>query len=351
MLLLLLSALVITDARVFDGERILPRANVVVEDGIITDVGTTVKPKPGARIISGAGRTLLPGLIDAHFHVLNPDALNAALAHGATTLIDMFNRPDVQFGPGADVYSARVLVTAPGGHGTEYGVAIPTIRTQDEAQSFVDARIAEGSRFIKIILDDGSAFNFQRPALNKATLNAVVAAAHRRHKLAVVHIATKQDVLDALEAGADGLQHIYAGEPDAALARRIARSKVFVTPTLSVVKAHAPQALAVVRQLHNAGVSLHAGTDVPNENLAPGASLHDELALLVQAGLTLAEALAAATSRPAAAFGLIDRGRLGKGLRADLLLVEGDPTVNIQATRAIVGVWQRGVEFTKITLD
>lgn len=350
MLLLALAALVITDARVFDGERVWPRASVVVVDGRIADIGTKVRVPEGGRVVPGAGRTLLPGLIDAHFHVLGPETLRGALSFGVTTLIDMFNRPDAKFEGGAEVRSARILVTAPRGHGTEYGFDIPTIHSPEEAQAFVDARIAEGSEFIKIVLDDRSAFGFQRPTLSKSTLNAVVAA-HQRGKLAVVHIATKKDVIDALEAGADGLQHIYAGEPDLDLSRRIAKSKAFVTPTLSVVKTHSPQALAVVRQLKAAGIVIHAGTDVPNEGLVPGASLHDELALLVQAGLTPVEALAAATARPADAFNLRDRGRIRKGLRADLVLVDGDPTNDIRTTRSIVDIWQRGLEFTKVPLD
>jgi hypothetical protein len=74
-----------------------------------------------------------------------------------------------------------------------------------------------------------------------------------------------------------------------------------------------------------------------------GASLHGELALLVEAGLSAKDALIAATSAPATQFHLEDRGRIAPGLRADLLLVDGDPTVDIQKTRAIVGVWKRGV--------
>jgi len=73
------------------------------------------------------------------------------------------------------------------------------------------------------------------------------------------------------------------------------------------------------------------------------------LELLVQAGLTAPEALAAATSVPARAFGLDDRGRLAPGLRADLVLVEGDPSQDIQATRHIRGVWKRGVAVDRHT--
>jgi imidazolonepropionase-like amidohydrolase len=63
------------------------------------------------------------------------------------------------------------------------------------------------------------------------------------------------------------------------------------------------------------------------------------------------EALASATSEPARAFGFHDRGRMAKGMRADLLLVNGDPTVDITATRDIVGIWKPGVSHTRRSAD
>jgi imidazolonepropionase-like amidohydrolase len=71
--------------------------------------------------------------------------------------------------------------------------------------------------------------------------------------------------------------------------------------------------------------------------------MHHELRLLVEAGLTPTQALRAATSVPASRFGLYDRGRIAPGLCADLLLVDGDPLVNIEDTLNIAAVWHRGV--------
>ena len=108
------------------------------------------------------------------------------------------------------------------------------------------------------------------------------------------------------------------------------------------------EVLASVAALHRAGVDLLVGTDasVPVPYLggvAHGASVHHELQLLVRAGLTPVEALRAATSVPARRFGLHDRGRIAAGLRADLLLVDGDPTTNITDTLALRTVWRAGV--------
>jgi imidazolonepropionase-like amidohydrolase len=91
------------------------------------------------------------------------------------------------------------------------------------------------------------------------------------------------------------------------------------------------------------GVPLLAGTDAPSPGATYGASAHGELELLVGAGLTPVQALTAATSAAAKAFRLSDRGRVERGRRGDLVLVEGDPTRDVLATRRIVGVWKKGV--------
>ena len=102
-----------------------------------------------------------------------------------------------------------------------------------------------------------------------------------------------------------------------------------------------------IRTLESAGVPVLAGTDAPNPGTTHGASLHHELELLTSAGLTNAQALAAATSRAADCFRLSDRGRIKAGLRADLILVNGNPLQDIQATRNIAGVWKAGHEIDR----
>jgi imidazolonepropionase-like amidohydrolase len=99
-----------------------------------------------------------------------------------------------------------------------------------------------------------------------------------------------------------------------------------------------------IKQLKAAGVPILAGTEAPNPGTTYGASLHEELVLLVEAGLTPTEALIAATSAPALAFHASDRGRIARGLRADLVLVDGNPTEDVLATRNIVAVYKGGIE-------
>jgi len=379
-------------ARVFDGVRVIPRADVLVRDGRIADVGTAVRASDGVRVVDGTGKTLLPGLIDAHMHAVG-EALRPTLLFGVTTGLDMFNDPAVvkrlegelagaRGAEMADLRSAGFAATAPHGHTTQFGLRVPTLTTADSAQAWVDARVAEGSDYIKLVHDDGHAYGMDRPTISREILGAVIAAAHRRDKLAVVHVHDLESARAAIALGADGLVHLFFDRAhDRAFVDLVQRTGAFVVPTLTVLQSAvnmdggsalaaderirpyllpmeertlqrgfpvkpAPEkyehARATVRALHAAGVPLLAGSDAGNPGTTHGASVHRELELLVDAGLTPAEALAAATSATAKAFGLADRGRIAPGLRADLLLVNGDPTRDVRATRDIAAIWKEG---------
>jgi imidazolonepropionase-like amidohydrolase len=389
----------VQDVRVFDGKAAHEHRSVLVRDGVIADADYRSQPPAGSRVVEGRGRTLLPGLIDAHVHAYQHFEL--PLVFGVTTEVDMFTAvPTMQkftkaMAEGrnhdqADLFSAGTLVTAPGGHGTEYPLAIPTLENGGDAQAFVDARIAEGSHFIKVVMEDGLGSR-QFKSLDAATVKAVIDAAHRRGKLAVVHITTLANARAALQAGADGLAHLFPGERIAqedadGLAQLAASKGAFVIPTFSVLESMAgvkPRGIlddpaiaglldkaeraalevgyrpvpapalmsapkAVAAALRKAGVRVLAGTDAGNAGTQYGASLHHELAQLVEVGFTPREALAAATSVPADTFGLGKRGRIANGYKADLVLVEGDPLRDITTTRRIVEVWKDGERVTAL---
>jgi Amidohydrolase family len=271
----------------------------------------------------------------------------------------------------------------PGGHGTEFGVPVPTLTKPEEADAWVAARIAEGSDYIKLVEEPGTAIHHPLPTLDAATFKALVAAAHRRGKLAVAHVEDRASAEMAVNAGIDGLMHLFIDQDGGAeFARLAAAHHIFVTPTYVVFEGFStrsggtellthsnfgqwldPQAQNAISRpagrypaerldglmkgniqaLRAAHVPILAGTDAGNPGTWYGASLHRELELLVKAGLTPSESLTAATAAPAKAFHLTDRGRIAPGLKADLLLVEGDPTVDILATRHIVEIWKDGV--------
>ena len=187
------NSFVIRNARLFDGHKVLGQADVWVQEGKIQAVGKDLKVPSDLKVVDGSGDTLLPGLIDSHTHAWG-DALKEAEIFGVTTELDMFTdvkfmqptRKDQAEGKDldwADLRSAGTLATAPGGHGTEYGIQIPTLTAPAEAQAWVDARIAEGSDYIKIVVDDASAYGGHRPTLSMETVKALVEAAHKRGKL------------------------------------------------------------------------------------------------------------------------------------------------------------------------
>jgi imidazolonepropionase-like amidohydrolase len=162
----------------------------------------------------------------------------------------------------------------------------------------------------------------------------------------------------AQAAGADVLTHapLDAALDEAAVAE-VVRSDRTSVPTLVMmagVAANAPvpgldyrHARDSVAALHRAGVPIVLGTDANQApgvpaNVPYGESVHHELELLAEAGLSPTEALHAATGAAADRFGLPDRGRIAPGLRADLLLVDENPTTDVTASRAIRAVWLAG---------
>ncbi|GIF15685.1 amidohydrolase family protein [Actinoplanes teichomyceticus] len=305
----------------------------------------------------------------------------------------------------ADVRSSGFGITPPGGHPSELfpegfrpgppggrphrpgpPPVMPFATTPEEAVAFIPRLIESGSDYIKFMVDDGTVEGHPGlPMLDRATLTAGVREARRRGMLTVAHALTVDATRMSVEAGIGGLAHLFMDRPHTPeIIDLIARSGVFVVPcvvlnasmmgitgaaladdprvsarldepwtaTLRSSFGHYPQGrlddvLASVRALHRAGVDLLVGTDasVPLPflgGLAHGASVHHELQYLVAAGLTPIEALRAATSTPARRFGLTDRGRIAPGLRADLLLVQGDPTADIGDTLNTRAVWRRG---------
>lgn len=392
-----LNSFAVRDVRVFDGDRTIPRANVVVTDGRITAVGPDAPIPADLTVVDGAGKTLLPGLIDAHAHVF-PGAQKDALRFGVTTELDMFDishdhakwkaqRASLMRTDEADTWAAGIGVTVKGGAPIQNlppGFDVPSLDSADHAKAFVDARVAEGSDYIKVFIENLSEYHDSKrslPTLTPAEVCAVIKAAHEDGKLATVHAQAEWAAREAIECGADGLAHMFPDKVASPAFIALAKSHhIFVqttddvwagvsgldkaaklaadprvAPYLSasqkgtlldtdkhIVPDFFPNALANTRALHEAGIPLLAGTDAPNPETAHGVSLHEELQILVEAGFTPEEALHAATALPDEIFHLGDRGYVRAGDRADLLLVSGDPTQNIADTLSIDRIWKNG---------
>src|ERR1700686_1487238 len=237
--------LVFYNVDVFDGYHILHGRTVTVEDGMTRSISVAgVRPPDSAVVIDGAGRTLLPGLIDAHVHIGREETLEQAAALGVTTVLDMWGDPntliplkkEIERGEhpnAADFRTAGIGATVPGGHPTQIaGPKFPTLGSGDDVQAFVDARFAEGSDYLKIIYD-----HFL-PTLSAEQLHGLVVAAHKRNRLVVAHEGTQSEGLDEMRAGVDGVEHIFDDTPISRefLDTAIGTHAVF-TPTLSIIQA------------------------------------------------------------------------------------------------------------------
>jgi imidazolonepropionase-like amidohydrolase len=375
--------LAIQNVRVFDGQQIGEPSTVYIENGLIA------QHVEDAEVIDGRGGILLPGLIDAHMHLDTERELRDMLRYGVTTALDMATWPPSKIeglrgleGPATDFRTPGAPATAPG---SMHSVVLPInetslVRTPEDAVRFVQARLAENVDYIKVVADV--------PGPDQQSLDAIVAEAHRHHKLVVAHASALRPFHMARDAGADVLTHAPIDKAlDDQTCRRMVEDGCVSVPTLVMMEAVTgppgwagiwnllsrpvtlfnmikvirksraagqgkpayQNARASVAAMHRAGVPILAGTDAHREATSPfdvqhGESLHRELELLVDAGLSPLEVLQAATSLPAKHFGLPDRGVVEVGKRADLVLLTENPIEDIRATRSIARVWCAGVE-------
>ncbi|MBA3905095.1 MAG: amidohydrolase family protein [Pseudonocardiales bacterium] len=350
----------ITDVRVCDGERLSEPTTVVIDGATVGTGGV------GAEVVDGRGSVLLPGLVDAHVHLLALDELGRLADFGVTTALDMACWPpphvDALRGHAPDIRSAGTPAIGAGGtHARLPGMPADAILTgTEQAEPFVAKRVAEGSDYIKVVIE------WPGPdLLDQATIDAIVAAARAHGKLSVAHASSVAAYRMAVNAGADVITHVPRdGIVDAETVARMVECGQIAVPTLTMMEAVVGQlrppgddyaySRDSVAALHTAGVPILAGTDAAAVPMLPhpvrhGESLHDELALLVDAGLTAVEALRSATVLPARHFDLAHRGAVVPGLRADLVLVDGNPLMDIAATRRIRHVWCAGTEHIRGT--
>jgi imidazolonepropionase-like amidohydrolase len=357
---------IFADVRIFDGDRLLDGTHDVVIDGpLIASVqpaGPTAQRDPAAH--AGAtisrGGVLLPGLIDAHVHLRGTGDLGELARWGVTTALDMGSWPpalieQLRRAGSTDVRSTGAGAVGPGSLQAKIPgrPADSIVTSPEDGRRFVAARVAQGVDYIKVIVDPPG-----RGRPDQATITAIVQAAHDAGRMVVAHASNTGAVAMAQAAGADVLTHapLDAALDEAAVAE-VVRSDRTSVPTLVMmegVAANAPvpgldyrHARDSVAALHRAGVPIVLGTDANQApgvpaNVPYGESVHHELELLAEAGLSPTEALHAATGAAADRFGLPDRGRIAPGLRADLLLVDENPTTDVTASRAIRAVWLAG---------
>jgi imidazolonepropionase-like amidohydrolase len=316
-----------------------PNGAIVVRESRIVKiqppaaVGTT---PTGARILDLDGRTILPGLIDAHVHLAlaGDPAANAlaTLRAGFTTVVDLGSaggaglrlRDQIARGvtPGPSVIAAGSWIGAKGGV-CEFGGA--TVSGAEEARGRAQADLEAGADLLKVCVTGWPAAAVAAPdsvELGPAPMDAVLKVARAARRPVYAHAIGRAGALLAAEEGARALAHTPI--VDSATAVRLKATGVAVISTLATLT-RGPQAEELLRSfrlLRSAGVPIVLGTDA-------GVLTHgrnaDEILALVAAGLSPAEAIRAATVEAAALLGRKDLGEIAVGSAADFVVVAGDP--------------------------
>ncbi|WP_165000906.1 amidohydrolase family protein [Rothia uropygioeca] len=361
----------ITSVSVFNGEILLEGRHDVVFDqsGILSiEPAGSMDQISSDTTVDGTGRTLVPGFIDSHVHITDPNQLDDLLKSGITTAMDMamwpyeFQQQIRREGHGTNILTAGAPLVSH--HGTHARIPnFPEESMTDDAhraRGLVKERVDQGSDYIKLILESPG-----NGGLDLDVAQAAVDEAHRAGKLVVAHAIAVGAYETGVRIGVDILTHapLDRGLPPTLIAEMVQKG-IVSSPTLTMMKGTAEffadqgsdyrRAAGAVSDMHEAGAILVAGTDANQApgvpaNVVHGVSLHEEFHLLNQAGLSPVEVLQSATSLNARTFRLDDRGVVEPGKRADLVLVAGDPTHDVMATREIQAVWLggRNVEGTK----
>jgi len=366
-------SLVITNARLIDGTGAPPLSDAVIvinggEFAAVGEAGKTPFPKD-AEIIDVSGKTVIPGLIDAHMHMtsfapskydsaLTNDSilsyraafrLNQLLLAGITTVRDLNSPSNVSimakkaFAEGLFVGSRPIVVgrgiTSTGGHGSRSGLIADG---EAEWRKGVREELRQGADLIKLF-----------PSYSRDEINAAIEETHNHEKKATVHSGMFKEQYDfirwAVEAGADCVEHAYALPDD--VIKMMAEKGTYCVPTVSVLlliaenwrKEHPDEpprkkhleSKEIFKKLRKAGVKMGVGTDPVNENTMAYPGIYfDEMEWFASNGYTPLETIIAATKTNAEICDAAERlGTIEEGKLADLLVIDGDPLEDITILR------------------
>lgn len=390
-----------TGARLIIGDGVtVESGTIVVRDGVIETVGPSdlVVPPDDAATVDLAGRTVTPGLINAHGHVNDVvglrsdpsfyteehvvDQLALYARYGVTTVVSLGgDGPEavaVRGREGPDLNHARIRVAGP----------VIVADTPEQAAERVNAAADMDVDFIKIRVDDNLGATEK---MTPEVYRAVIDTAHERGLKLTAHLYYLDDAKALLDAGADFIAHsVRDADVDQELIDLLTASGVCVCPTLmrevstyvyeerpewfddpfflknadpdviaaledperqegvrnsgsaQTYKAQLPTAMRNVKALHDAGVRIAMGTDTGPAARFQGYFEHGELDLMVESGLTPMQAIVASTRDAAACLDLEGVGTLQAGNFADFVVYAANPAEDIGASRTIESVWVAG---------
>jgi imidazolonepropionase-like amidohydrolase len=365
-------------------------AALLVEGGRIGYAGPAAGlPEDAGRLpsLEFPGATLLPGLVDAHVHLVvsgDPDlAAGLPKTEAERTLAAVVNaRRNLDRGvtlvrdlgaPGAEavlvgraveegalagprVVAAGPAVTMTGGHIPYLGRVTDGV---DAMRAAVRANLALGARCIKVVATGGvltPGVDPRKPAYTQAELDALVDEAHRLGLTVAAHAIGEGGVAAALRAGVDSIEHgtfLDEAAIELFLATRARLSATFSAPygilsgpsVPGWIKDRArPAAEAQARSFQaavQAGVPVVAGTDAGTPDNHHG-GVAREVGFMVEAGLDVLRGVRAATAEGAELLGVDDRGVLRRGAAADVLVAGGDVAADVAALQRVVAVFQDG---------
>ncbi|MCJ1332433.1 hypothetical protein MMC10_009126 [Thelotrema lepadinum] len=367
----------IEDIRIFNGWQFDPPQTLCFDSGHIVDTdgcdGADVK-------INGTGKFLIPGLIDSHVHPTDVQSLENFTSYGCTTAMRMncdnvtqceiiANQPGL-----ASVLRAGMSAV---GNGSLHEAQDPTrpkdtlIFPETNVTQFTEWQFNNGSFFHKITAELNGPSTQQQ-------IEMVQVAHCQYQRQTMTHASQVSAYEQAVESVTDGIQHVPDdGILDDDTIQKIKSQAQFVTPTLNIFEfAYSTPAIGAflgitpnsnrtldhaetnAKLLYDAGVPIIAGTDAIGSlpmngtvlNIPFGLTVHLELQHLVQiVGMSPAEAINAATREAAKWYRVPDRGSIEIGKRADLLMLNSDPLVNINNTQDVERVWVEGIEVSHVT--
>ncbi len=374
--------LLLRGVRVVDGRGVIePRADVLIEDGRISRISAKPLTNHHATVHNLEGRTICPGLMNAHSHVCldgtspDPEAilrtetpaenavrsagrLRKILASGVTAIrdvgapwgVDIALRRLVDRGeiPGPRMVTAGRNITMTGGHGHWMGIEADG---PDGVRHATRTQIKAGATAIKLMATGGMMTPNQVAGAPQFTIEEMRAACEEAHKAgfpATAHSESDEGSRNAILAGVDSIEHGH-GATIETLQLMLDRGTALVPTILSdrriieappgsgipqfVIDKCVPLGDALIETLHNAfrmGVTIAAGND-GGAPLVEVGEMAEELELYVKHGLSPQKALESGTINTARLFRLAEVGYLEPGWHADLLVLDGDPLTDIRA--------------------
>lgn len=346
------------------GAEPIPDSAIIIEDGRIMAAGPRRETRipPGAAAVDATDRTVIPGLIDMHVHLVPALDPGEFLRYGVTSVRHMGNttiewiaelKDAVDSGRvrGPRIFHAGRFVVSqppldpsnfPDGEIDHYSV----IHDKSEIPAIIDELVRAGAELVKV-----------KAHMDPALLPDLCAAAQKAG-LPVAFDAlggSSFNALDALRAGAVGVEHLggidFASPHETEMAlRKMLQTGAYAVPTFAVLErtfsdGRLETSREFVRSFHRRGGTVLAGSDAPSRGTPPGESLHEELGYLVAAGLTPRDALRAASGAAGRALGYQGRiGTIETGAWADLVILRGMPLERIAESRLIEKVFKGGVQ-------